>query len=161
MELPPRTRRILPECEYGFTQPGTTSAHAENTIDAGRGRPNRGNYLRARGEYLATAYIVSPEQELPPRTRRIRGYPPAPCTGPGTTSAHAENTKSTIPTGRNRRNYLRARGEYLSRRANKKLVSELPPRTRRIRLVALCGSWVRGTTSAHAENTVPWGGDES
>ena len=50
-------------------------------------------------------------------------------------------------------NYLRARGEYplLPDLAN--LIKELPPRTRRILLRFSPLAAVRGTTSAHAENT--------
>ena len=51
VELPPRTRRILPKVYQLVTKKGTTSAHAENTrlcvSTFGRTR----NYLRARGEY--------------------------------------------------------------------------------------------------------------
>ena len=222
LELPPRTRRIPRSVWPMVTTGGTTSAHAENTIDAGRGRPNRGNYLRARGEYLATAYIVSPEQELPPRTRRIRlvetpihrsigttsahaentlpqswgrahygnylrargeygdthlRHVPAQELPPrtrrirnlrflqggteGTTSAHAENTPCCVMRKLGARNYLRARGEYCAVGRGRKLKMELPPRTRRIRGEGANLNPPIGTTSAHAENTVPWGGDES
>ena len=52
--------------------------------------------------------------ELPPRTRRIRAVGDALTEAHGTTSAHAENTVAYFPIGPNHRNYLRARGEYLS-----------------------------------------------
>ena len=71
----------------------------------------------------------------------------------GTTSAHAENTSP-----RNRMpgcpwNYLRARGEYHVQSFSHDLGLELPPRTRRIRNIKPMRGLVRGTTSAHAENT--------
>ena len=52
MELPPRTRRILPCATMAAVATGTTSAHAENTWGQGHGYDRGGNYLRARGEYL-------------------------------------------------------------------------------------------------------------
>ena len=92
--------------------------------------------------------------ELPPRTRRIplpqQGLlPPA-----GTTSAHAENTKCLQTLRFPDRNYLRARGEYLIGVKGERIPKELPPRTRRIRVPESPPAPPRGTTSAHAENTV-------
>ena len=50
-ELPPRTRRIRIHDNNVAGQPGTTSAHAENTHHPHTSRTSAGNYLRARGEY--------------------------------------------------------------------------------------------------------------
>ena len=58
-ELPPRARRILFAANVRNDQNGTTSACAENTVSAGRVAPNRGNYLRVRGEYANSNSILS------------------------------------------------------------------------------------------------------
>ena len=73
--------------------------------------PN-GNYLRARGEYVAHLAAKSGIAELPPRTRRIPFIKNSNYAICGTTSAHAENTNK--------------------RPAQAAKVEELPPRTRRI-----------------------------
>ena len=71
-ELPPRARRIH-ENRHGALKPGgTTSACAENTIGSTHHRYPLRNYLRVRGEYNCTMPDQIPEQELPPRARRIR-----------------------------------------------------------------------------------------
>ena len=132
---------------------GTTSAHAENTLGGGVEPAGYRNYLRARGEYVSLVRWFLRFWELPPRTRRIlarRNRLHAAC---GTTSAHAENTLGGGVEPAGYRNYLRARGEYVSLVRWFLRFWELPPRTRRIlarrnRLHAACG-----TTSAHAENT--------
>ena len=71
----------------------------------------------------------------------------------GTTSAYAENTRYFRIKAERERNYLRVRGEYISRPVLPRGTAELPPRTRRI----LSGFFVAlvdiGTTSAYAENT--------
>ena len=118
---------------------GTTSAHAENTFSRAGALTIHRNYLRARGEYPSKNASLTQKS--------------------GTTSAHAENT---IDAGRgrpNRGNYLRARGEYLATAYIVSPEQELPPRTRRIRLVETPIHRSIGTTSAHAENTLPqsWG----
>ena len=51
------------------------------------------------------------------------------------------------------RNYLRVRGEYAFQTILTIRVQELPPRARRIRVVAVVYPGVFGTTSACAENT--------
>ena len=51
-ELPPRTRRILLPKKPPHPRTGTTSAHAENTIETDSKTALARNYLRARGEYL-------------------------------------------------------------------------------------------------------------
>ena len=56
-------------------------------------------------------------------------------------------------TGKKKRNYLRARGEYLSFISLRIASAELPPRTRRIQTRKWGKSQPLGTTSAHAENT--------
>ena len=50
----------------------------------------------------------------------------------GTTSAHAENTPERFSRSTPKRNYLRARGEYIEHVINAVHPVELPPRTRRI-----------------------------
>ena len=52
------------------------------------------------------------------------------------------------------RNYLRVRGEYLSRGVEQLANEELPPRARRIQLATLQPLQHCGTTSACAENTL-------
>ena len=133
MELPPRTRRILPCATMAAVATGTTSAHAENTTD--HGLPHRGerNYLRARGEYRPVGQHERSASELPPRTRRIHKNKITLTTLLGTTSAHAENT--AIATAIEAQPW------------------ELPPRTRRILQLRAPKSGRSGTTSAHAENT--------
>ena len=135
LELPPRTRRILESLFGGGSEVGTTSAYAENTILPGQHPNRKWNYLRVRGEYglLTPPYLRAPE--LPPRTRRIQllGVPPQ--TVAGTTSAYAENTRHHGASTSRNWNYLRVRGEYLPSASNAWIPMELPPRTRRIRLL--------------------------
>ena len=134
--------------------PGTTSAHAENTAK------NRiivvpiGNYLRARGEYFLRTINEPYNWELPPRTRRIQPEKATLFAEFGTTSAHAENTMIRWPYRKCSRNYLRARGEYPGSVAKRLRFTELPPRTRRIHSPIEWGVQNFGTTSAHAENTI-------
>ena len=92
MELPPRTRRIRVTGGVDLSTIGTTSAHAENTLER---KPPIGllwNYLRARGEYFLDASALFIRSELPPRTRRIPPIGVLDAKKAGTTSAHAENT---------------------------------------------------------------------
>ena len=72
------------------------------------------------------------QMELPPRARRI---PPLTVPIPwidGTTSACAENTRLSARNRPATRNYLRVRGEYLTRWFIFSSRVELPPRARRI-----------------------------
>ena len=148
-ELPPRTRRI--PCHSPQPPPvvGTTSAYAENTMIRFSMLTDLGNYLRVRGEYSMTVTDQFAQAELPPRTRRILGVLDARFKSRGTTSAYAENTQTTPPPPR--WNYLRVRGEYTNNAAAAAM--ELPPRTRRIHMVAKLFLVHQGTTSAYAENT--------
>ena len=111
-ELPPRTRRILPDINQWNNDIGTTSAHAENTPRQHAGMRVCANYLRARGEYGNTPPRANAKWELPPRTRRIPTIALGGLGDLGTTSAHAENTGFTAFTQAGSWNYLRARGEY-------------------------------------------------
>ena len=52
------------------------------------------------------------------------------------------------------RNYLRVRGEYVTHAPLPPTVEELPPRARRIHLMAVLETVDEGTTSACAENTL-------
>ena len=85
--------------------------------------------------------------------RRILGCNHYPVDTAGTTSAHAENTRSRtgwrLPPG----NYLRVRGEYSPGVTFHYGAPELPPRARRIPHPIAVGGAVHGTTSACAENT--------
>ena len=111
-ELPPRTRRILSSVPSTIRRPGTTSAHAENTISRALSKSSIRNYLRARGEYNNGEAWGTLKWELPPRTRRILLKPHSILAKIGTTSAHAENTVVASFQHRKASNYLRARGEY-------------------------------------------------
>ena len=91
-ELPPRTRRILKDCDDLGVRHGTTSAHAENTGHRGSQSCSKRNYLRARGEYFSRIVEDWDRTELPPRTRRILPCANMAAVATGTTSAHAENT---------------------------------------------------------------------
>ena len=71
----------------------------------------------------------------------------------GTTSACAENTCCTNLMWTNTRNYLRVRGEYGGCETRHSLISELPPRARRIHQQSDSTADPIGTTSACAENT--------
>ena len=73
--------------------------------------------------------------------------------GVGTTSACAENTLMAKMTDRLEANYLRVRGEYGAMHTTGATPLELPPRARRIPSAMRRISWLRGTTSACAENT--------
>mgnify|MGYP001678268143 CR=1 FL=1 len=71
----------------------------------------------------------------------------------GTTSACAENTLRSFPMDSQPGNYLRVRGEYVLVALTGGLVTELPPRARRILILLSLCDVVVGTTSACAENT--------
>ena len=74
------------------------------------------NYLRVRGEYsLSHAPEILPV-ELPPRARRILLRLALVVLRSGTTSACAENTSPMPHSSQPSRNYLRVRGEYISRK---------------------------------------------
>ena len=112
MELPPRARRI-PNHPHHSTNPlGTTSACAENTTRKLAPSPNPWNYLRVRGEYIATRLYKLAYEELPPRARRILFRLMPDGFSKGTTSACAENTFGPVRSFPHRGNYLRVRGEY-------------------------------------------------
>ena len=152
-ELPPRARRIRGEFVNQLHATGTTSACAENTGHTCRLVSTSRNYLRVRGEYGRKNAPYQGEEELPPRARRIRGtlwrQPPQ----HGTTSACAENTHghsmNPIPAW----NYLRVRGEYGFINRSRGVLTELPPRARRIHITVDGVDHSEGTTSACAENT--------
>ena len=133
-ELPPRARRI----------PVFRVRNASTT----------GNYLRVRGEYEVLSPHRHYRRELPPRARRIPREIVSRCRIRGTTSACAENTAGKAGPRSAGGNYLRVRGEYTTKRQAWYLQAELPPRARRILVVAWAGVSVHGTTSACAENTL-------
>ena len=91
-ELPPRARRIPGGGEKEVSNPGTTSACAENTSLSITLIARSRNYLRVRGEYRLLLIREALKQELPPRARRIPGGGEKEVSNPGTTSACAENT---------------------------------------------------------------------
>ena len=153
VELPPRARRIPCSIESKPRKPGTTSACAENTFRMlGRIRFSR-NYLRVRGEYAPTGAVAPPTLELPPRARRIRDRITDADNACGTTSACAENTAHQFAGGSVRWNYLRVRGEYITKPQVIHNVLELPPRARRILIPRPVVAPPLGTTSACAENS--------
>ena len=92
MELPPRARRIPVLGDKRSFYGGTTSACAENTLRNSVNSPHSRNYLRVRGEYCGGDHFISGKGELPPRARRIQPPWVSGTSGPGTTSACAENT---------------------------------------------------------------------
>ena len=152
-ELPPRARRIHFSVIAKELQCGTTSACAENTPLHNIGPVLHGNYLRVRGEYRRAIFKSKSDLELPPRARRIpqnHGIRPQ---ARGTTSACAENTKSTALKPPKNWNYLRVRGEYTEPPGPPGDYGELPPRARRILGIIARRTAARGTTSACAENT--------
>ena len=107
-----------------------------------------------RGEYSAPTFGAPWCGELPPRARRIH-----PASGDsdfldGTTSACAENTKRGPSILREKRNYLRVRGEYIRHQPRGRWFEELPPRARRIPPNPAQHPEQSGTTSACAENTL-------
>ena len=106
-----------------------------------------------RGEYSPAGHYRVGRVELPPRARRIQTRVTRLTSVVGTTSACAENTRLAGVAFQIKGNYLRVRGEYLLRLARSRLVSELPPRARRIRMPCCMPSSHVGTTSACAENT--------
>ena len=95
-ELPPRARRIRRSALMRNATGGTTSACAENTRISDLMTSFRRNYLRVRGEYILCNEPPKPQVELPPRARRIRGYPCRRFCRRGTTSACAENTHAPV-----------------------------------------------------------------
>ena len=132
---------------------GTTSACAENTIDAEIMPASSGNYLRVRGEYSSFSSLLRFIAELPPRARRIHRLPAGRAPRTGTTSACAENTLLSPGRRCRRWNYLRVRGEYQKDTERKTIMQELPPRARRILGATPFPLRAIGTTSACAENT--------
>ena len=112
MELPPRARRIQLAKWADDEVVGTTSACAENTRVVGCPPGELRNYLRVRGEYVASCRSLVPARELPPRARRIRKRSSELRCCSGTTSACAENTSPKTNRRSSSRNYLRVRGEY-------------------------------------------------
>ncbi len=106
-----------------------------------------------RGEYLSRAIDATAAWELPPRARRIRYTGPPFLCRKGTTSACAENTRSSCAPVSTWWNYLRVRGEYAEQLRTCQHLVELPPRARRILRVATAVFPPWGTTSACAENT--------
>ena len=86
-----------------------------------------------RGEYLPGGREWLEEEELPPRARRIPAWRVSHWTPSGTTSACAENTGHARPGGYAPGNYLRVRGEYFPFKVETNILTELPPRARRIR----------------------------
>ena len=72
VELPPRARRIHYVAAPSPQPNGTTSACAENTIEAVQKLVDDRNYLRVRGEYHHPHENSPHGKELPPRARRIR-----------------------------------------------------------------------------------------
>ena len=112
LELPPHARRIPLLIGNNVDIPRTTSACAENTVIMLRHVMQLWNYLRMRGEYwlrLVRSLLVL---ELPPHARRIRMWWGHQLLQLGTTSACAENTRTSTKQVTNNRNYLRMRGEY-------------------------------------------------
>ena len=154
-ELPPRARRIPPHQIGEGDSFGTTSACAENTADTHRRSVSAGNYLRVRGEYSSKTAWLPWRAELPPRARRIRVHIGGAPREIGTTSACAENTSHAKPPEPYPRNYLRVRGEYRTPYPRSSNHLELPPRARRIRIIASASLMLLRTTSACAENTLP------
>ena len=153
LELPPRTRRIQPFSHVALFILGTTSAYAENTLQAARyGRVYR-NYLRVRGEYSSPSRPTLPTPELPPRPRRILPARIPQTAFLGTISAYAENTFGFAAKVFDELNYLRVRGEYRSATGTSLPSGELPPRTRRILFRPPDTAVFIGTISAYAENT--------
>ena len=152
-ELPPRARRI-PALFFSLgTAAGTTSACAENTtLDGWRGVVPW-NYLRVRGEYIRQIITPPTNPELPPRARRILSGFFVALVDIGTTSACAENTGYVVNAKTVPGNYLRVRGEYISKLPSIRPELELPPRARRILFRRNDGAMSGGTTSACAENT--------
>ena len=135
-ELPPRTRRIHGAENKSLRKIGTTSAYAENTWGAWPALTCPRNYLRVRGEYTSSAAVACSTPELPPRTRRIPFRASLIRSISGTTSAYAENTFHHSVAHDRRRNYLRVRGEYATTHTRRGGYGELPPRTRRIRVMS-------------------------
>ena len=153
LELPPRARRIRSSQGFLYSFFGTTSACAENTCYRSSRGGKQWNYLRVRGEYMASNFLVFSKLELPPRARRILLVMGFMASVNGTTSACAENTLPSALRYWTLRNYLRVRGEYrLCHRVLWRRV-ELPPRARRIHLSTRARYSCSGTTSACAENT--------
>ena len=153
-ELPPRARRILKRGFARLGQYGTTSACAENTQAQCMLLIERRNYLRVRGEYHVIGSGRMLNTELPPRARRIHAQMLQIRIRVGTTSACAENTKTSIRTPPKVWNYLRVRGEYGAPRFEPCGSLELPPRARRILAISITVCIFDGTTSACAENTL-------
>ena len=132
---------------------GTTSACAENTCRNPQNAFLDWNYLRVRGEYWGNPPPPWWQEELPPRARRIKQRGQLAASEIGTTSACAENTARCPTGGHVPWNYLRVRGEYSTEVDSISSPRELPPRARRIRLLALTLGIILRTTSACAENT--------
>ena len=154
VELPPRARRIPGASGIYASPPGTTSACAENTLPQQLAGSRGGNYLRVRGEYWRRCRQRQINWELPPRARRIHWGDNAESITERTTSACAENTLAWGELTQAAGNYLRVRGEYRVWLRINDARAELPPRARRILIIAHALLLFLGTTSACAENTI-------
>ena len=106
-----------------------------------------------RGEYECIHEVILSQWELPPRARRILNPAIVVASLSGTTSACAENTSGDTSDCSNNWNYLRVRGEYITRMICRLGIRELPPRARRILQEFKECLKKQGTTSACAENT--------
>ena len=95
MELPPRARRIRLSAIAISSGLGTTSACAENTPNPTPTKGANRNYLRVRGEYHGFCASPLKNTELPPRARRILAEMLIENAMAGTTSACAENTRTS------------------------------------------------------------------
>ena len=155
LELPPLTRGILRDSDYGCIVPGITPAHA--------------------GEYCKPSRFKSPRTELPPLTRGIQfhslvarvlswNYPRSRGEYCQLHRQHAKTRNYPRSRGEYRfhprkslrpRNYPRSRGEYEAASPGAIESIELPPFTRGIQSGVLNTTNDFGITPAHAGNTAP------
>ena len=130
--LPPPTRGIRqPVCTLPGRR-GSTPAHAGNTARNAGVAGVSAVYPRPRGEYMALRLSALAGNGLPPPTRGIPLRLSANRACPGSTPAHAGNTRIRLRARRIAAVYPRPRGEYHYAYLRTALAQGLPPPTRGI-----------------------------
>ena len=152
--LPPPTRGIPASNPAEIANQRSTPAHAGNTQREPAGICRTTVYPRPRGEYVCGLSFLTTQMGLPPPTRGIPVKFAYLSAATRSTPAHAGNTFRRgycLPIVKV---YPRPRGEYYGPQAQPAGVQGLPPPTRGIPIASMSASGKRGSTPAHAGNTI-------
>ena len=132
----------------------STPAHAGNTVPPAVRARSWAVYPRPRGEYENTDNIIRNLQGLPPPTRGIQHQVVVITDAGRSTPAHAGNTPSAGGENQRKAVYPRPRGEYVMANDDEDLAQGLPPPTRGIPMGTAVTDAFKGSTPAHAGNTI-------